>query len=116
MYKSAAKKSEKKRPSSRHADKKETLPRGIKPDGLRIFRFMKSNKVAGNFRDFVLFVGDQMLDNSGSYKFRREPAKDGDPPPANIALVHKEHLHYVIGEKQAERFWNKKLKRRVHVD
>ena len=87
-----------------------SVPRGLTNWGQKIWSFMNDHKVKGNFRDFVLFVGDQMYDNSGQYTVRREQSAEGEA--AYVALLHKQKLHQVIGEKAAEKFWNSKLKKR----
>lgn len=87
-----------------------TLPPGTTVNGAKIFKLMEHHKVKGNFRDHVVFVGDQMLDNYGTYTVKRE-TQPGQP---TVALVHKQHLKHLIGEEAAARFWNEALGRRTN--
>ena len=85
------------------------VARGATKLGSRIAVFMEENNVRGNVKDYVLFVGDQMIDNWGQYTIRR-PA-DG---VELVALVHKRDLHKIIGAEAAARFWYRRLGKRTN--
>lgn len=88
--------------------KVERVPRGTTTNGYRIIKFMKTHKVKGNFRDHVLLIGDQLLDNAGTWGITRAGDVHG-----TVALVHKSSLREVIGEEAAAKFWDTKHKRRM---
>lgn len=96
--------------TKKEPEKIERWPRGATQNGAKILAFMRSNKVRGNFRDFVMFVGDTMLDNYGSYTFARK----AEPGAQTVALIHKSKLAEVIGEELAARFWDSKHRRRTN--
>jgi len=79
----------------------------------RIIRdLMLSNKVKGNFKDFVIIAGERLLDWCGSYDILSD---DGSKVTAKaVALVHKSKLRNIIGEEQARRFWHPGIGR-VHA-
>ena len=77
-------------------------------NGQQILEFMAANKIRGNFKNFVLFIGDRMLDVYGSYTVVR-PNDAG-----TIVLLHKSRLENVLGEEIGRRFWNKRLRRRTN--
>lgn len=82
--------------------------RGLTRHGKRVLDFMEGSKIKGNFRDYVLFVGDQMIDAWGQYTIRRQASE-----AAAVALVHKRELHKIIGTDNAQRFWHQKLGKRT---
>jgi len=86
------------------------LPQGLTKNGERIFNTMRDNKVKGNWKDWVLFVGDQMIDRYGTYTITRGE----DAPPDVIALVHKSKLAKILGEKFGGMFWDAQWKRRTN--
>ncbi len=90
----------------------EATPRAITPNGQFILTAMKEHKSPGTWRDYVLFVGDQMLDAWGSYNIVRVDEDGKSVASSTVALLHKKHLHVAIGEGPAARFWWKKLGRR----
>lgn len=95
--------------------KKPEPPKGISPNGKIIWEFMVANKVKGNYKDMVLFVGDRMLDQYGTYNLtRKETGEEAGAPSTAIALVHKSKLASVLGEEQGARFWDAKHRRRTN--
>ncbi len=89
-------------------------PRAITPNGRFIHKAMEEHKSPGSWRDYVLFVGDQMLDAWGTFNLVRVD-KDGNAvATSTVALLHKRHLRIAIGAVPAARFWNDKLKRRTN--
>jgi hypothetical protein len=83
--------------------------RGLTATAIKIRSEMERAGIRGNFRDFVLFVGDQMYDTWGTYTVRRDNATADVRP---IALVHKRDLHKIIGP-FADRFWNRRMGKRT---
>ena len=51
------------------------LPRGLSPNGKRIYETMRSNNVRGNWKDYVLFVGPQMIERYNTYTITFKPEK-----------------------------------------
>lgn len=95
------------------ADAKKALPpaprgRGNSILGTKIRDYMKVTKTRGNPKDFVLFIGNEMLDEWGKYQVNRNGEMKSP-----VWLVHKRDLHRVIGPKEAAKFWNLKLRRRT---
>lgn len=84
--------------------------RGLRKSGEKILEFMSLNKVKGNFRDYVLFVNNQMYDAWGVYTVARA---DTSEPAAVVALIHKSKLHKVIGDAYAAKFWHRRTGRRT---
>lgn len=71
----------------------------------RIYDFMKSKKIRGKYKDYVLIIGSSMIDWLGSYEIRIEEKEGLKRIGVNgVALVHKSKLGNIIG-KEAERFW-----------
>lgn len=90
--------------------------RGITENGKFIATAMEEHSVAGSWKDYVLFVGDQMLDAWGTYSIARVSSAEstGEPATKTVALLHKRRLALAIGPHAAARFWNCKLKRRTN--
>ncbi|MGW8177317.1 MAG: hypothetical protein ACWGQW_00750 [bacterium] len=86
-----------------------TVPRGTSVYGRKIWEAMQAAKIKGNYKDFVLFVGDQLYDRFGQYTVLRPNA----PPDQHFCLVHKSKLKPIIGEEWANKFWDFKWKRRT---
>jgi len=76
-----------------------------------IGELMKAKKVRGNFKDYVIIVGDRLIDWDGSYQIRFE-GEDADKKPSGLALLHKRVLDMYIGPELAKQFWNSKTKTR----
>ena len=88
--------------------------RAITPMGMFIHRAMAEHKSPGSWRDYVLFVGDEMLEAWGKYNIIRM-GDDGKPAQVTpLALLHKRNLHEAIGDVPAARFWDRKLNRRTN--
>jgi len=78
------------------------------PNGERIWAYMKEHGIKGDYKDHVLFVGDQMLDCYGTYPVRRPEGM------GTIFLVHKSRLETVLGQDLGRRFWDRRLRRRTN--
>jgi hypothetical protein len=71
---------------------------------------MKSERVRGNPKDYVVLAGFRVIDWAGEFDVH---ADDGGTVGINgIALIHKKNLEPVLGEKFANQFWSKTLRRR----
>jgi hypothetical protein len=90
---------------------KPDLRRGLTPHGKRLMAFMADSKVKGNFKDYALFVGDQMIDAWGQYTIRRQAPEGSEPAP--VVLVHKRDLWKIIGDDNAKRFWHRRIGKRT---
>lgn len=96
---------------SKAPPKKSEPPARITPNGLKIWEVMRESKVKGNYRDYVLFVGNRMLDVYGTYDVTRS---DDGKPSKMIALVHKAKLAAVLGPEVGARFWHAKFGKRTN--
>lgn len=77
-----------------------------------IRKMMRERKVRGNSKNFVLLVGDRLLDYGGSYRMR--DFKSGELKPVDdIQLLHKCKLHGILEAEFADLFWNRKVRIRV---
>jgi hypothetical protein len=85
--------------------------RGLTHHGKRLMAFMGDSKAKGNFKDYVLFVGDQMIDAWGQYTIRRQAVEGAEPAP--VVLVHKRDLRKIIGDDNAKRFWHRGIGKRT---
>jgi hypothetical protein len=100
----------KNRDKSHKAPKDIKPPPGISANGMKIWQAMKMAKIRGNYKDYVLFVGDQMLDRYGTYRVQRSNALPGQ----QIMVLHKARLAAVAGAEVGSRFWNMKWKHRTN--
>ena len=75
----------------------------------KIADFMKEEGIRGDYRDYVLFVGDRLIDYRKS--FNMATLFMTPSPRVGIALVHKKHLKDLMYEKFAKLFWHPKLGR-----
>ncbi len=93
-----------------------SYPKGITKNGVRIYDAMKFSKTKGNWKDYVLFVGDQMIDRYGTYTITRMNS-EGEKVKTdnNIMLVHKAKLKSILGEKFGSKFWDHKRRKRLNV-
>ncbi len=78
-------------------------------NAIMIRKLMASQAMHGNPKNFVVIVGNQLIDCSGTFKgFLSEGGKViGD----SVLLVHKRDLAKIIGKKAALRFWHPELGR-----
>ena len=91
------------------------LPRGLTANGKRIFEMMRDENVKGNWKDWVLFVGPQMIERYGTYTINFRKKKGDDPIQSEItALVHKSKLSNIIGGEFGKLFWDSKRKCRTN--
>jgi hypothetical protein len=101
-------KAEQAQPKAEHRAPPPRAGRGNSILGTKIRDYMKATKTRGNPKDFVLFIGNEMLDEWGKYQVNR----NGEVV-SMVWLVHKRDLHRVIGPTEAAKFWNTKLRRRT---
>lgn len=88
-------------------------PANITPNGKRIWDMMALSGVKGNHRDYVIFVGDQLIETYNTYTFK--PSGDGKAPDSKIRLVHKSKLPAILGPEQGAKFWDKRIGKRTGV-
>ncbi len=75
----------------------------------------------GNPKDYVILVGETLMDCTGTFSLTAMDAKAGESGtvratnPGSMAIVHKSKLAAVLGEKIGDIFWNKKLRMRRHL-
>lgn len=86
----------------------------LTPNGHQILAFMQRAGVRGNWKDYVLFVGVQMLDAWGTYQFKRSEQPADGLPADTVGVLHKRKLHRVIPDDAAALFWNRRLGRRTN--
>jgi len=81
------------------------------PNAQMILDAMGAGGVKGNYRDYVLLVGDRLIDWKGSHGI----VNTDDNKPAHvqgIRLVHKKNLKSILPEEVAAQFWHPKLGRK----
>ena len=100
----------KNRDKSHRLSKEVRPPPGISPNGMKVWQAMKAAKIRGNYKDYVLFIGERMIDRYGVYTVRRPDAS----PSQQIVVLHKARLAAVVGPEVGARFWNAKWKRRTN--
>lgn len=86
------------------------------PNGGMIRNMMKSTKQKGNPKDFVILVGNRLIDWWGSYDVMYQPEGENEAKKMGVdgvALLHKRILHNILPAEIASQFWNKKLRMRV---
>ncbi|KKN67581.1 hypothetical protein LCGC14_0460360 [marine sediment metagenome] len=76
-------------------------------NAIMIRKLMATQAMHGNPKNFVVIVGNQLIDTSGTFKgFLSEGGRVvGD----SVLLVHKKDLAKIIGKKAALRFWHPDL-------
>ncbi len=74
---------------------------------------MVEKKVKGNWKDYVIIVGNHLTNWKNDFEIRVEEGKtlgvDG------VALIHKRNLSPIIGDEQAKRFWHPQFGRLMEV-
>lgn len=81
------------------------------PNGKLIQDLMVAREVKGDYRDFVMITGARLVDWMGSWDIFNSA---GDPMGfEGVLLVHKSKLGDIVDERFADKFWDRKLKRRV---
>lgn len=68
-----------------------------------IRKLMVSRALRGNPKNFVVIVGNQLLDCSGTFK--TVGSEGGKVIGDSVILVHKRDLAKIIGEEAALKFW-----------
>lgn len=76
-----------------------------------IRKLMKHKGRRGNFKDYVVLSGELMHDYQDKYVVQRV---DGRADDDTKLLLHKRWLYQFIRKEQAEAFWNRKLRVRLH--
>lgn len=104
------KKKKSKRIKKDEIDKKEALASRY-PNGKIIYKYIKETKAKGTFKEYMLIIGNRMLDYRDSYNVIIENRTESD----NIYLLHKSKLKNLIGEEEALKFWHPKIGRLIDV-
>jgi len=89
---------------------------GDTPNGGMIRDFLKKVKHRGNPKDFVIIVGNRLLDWWGNYDIMFQPEGEEQAKKMGvngITLLHKKDLHKILPEEIASQFWNKKMRLRI---
>lgn len=89
---------------------------GDTANGGMIRDFLKKVKHRGNPKDFVIIVGNRLLDWWGSYDIMFQPEGEDEAKKMGvngITLLHKKDLYKVLPEDIAAKFWNKKMRMRI---
>ena len=78
-----------------------------------IHEFMEENHVKGFYKDYVIMMGDRLVDWLGSFNVVKveEGKFSGILKVEGMALIHKRNLHTIIGDEAAKRFWHPRLGR-----
>lgn len=79
---------------------KERLPT---PNARIIRDLMFTQKIKGNWKDYVVLAGKRLIDWQGSYDLVTEDGKTVGVK--NMALVHKSKLANLVGAQLARQFW-----------
>lgn len=74
------------------------------PNAKKIVDFLKSEGIKGDYRDYVLFVGDRLIDYRKSHNIAGLRVKQTNQ--VGIALVHKKQLIHLLPKKIALLFWH----------
>ncbi len=84
------------------------------PNGQRIVNTLVSSGIGSpaRYKDYVLFVGDRMLDWAATHTVVRESQEAEES--GDIFVLHKSKLHQVLGDDIAKDFWDRGKARRVH--
>ena len=83
------------------------------PNGRHIVKLMIEEKIKGNYKDYVIIIGDQLLDWRRTMTMKTtEGASVGVNQPV---LVHKSKLKNIISQEAAETFWHPRYGRLVDV-
>jgi hypothetical protein len=82
----------------------------LKPNAKMIVEAMKEAKIKGNYRDYVLLVGDRLIDYRESHGLA---ALDGlsSARVEGMAVMHKKRLKNILPEDVAALFWHPRLGR-----
>jgi hypothetical protein len=106
-----------------HPVKKPTFPiishaitcpvrRRFTDNGRMIAELMHSKRIKGSPKDYVIVVGQRLIDYRGTYDIRGLEARHGF---AGVNLVHKRELERFVGSEQSRRFWRRGVGR-VHAN
>ena len=72
-------------------------------DGAMILETMAAAGVRGNYKDYVLLLGNRLVDRSGAKDVK--VLHDAPLSGAHVEVIHKRDLHRFIGE-QALQYWD----------
>lgn len=75
-----------------------------------VISVMNDFRTKGNYKDYVVFVGDQLIDRYCSYTVTRKDV----PPDDTVMLLHKSKLISVAGEEWGNKFWDFSYNKRTN--
>jgi hypothetical protein len=88
--------------------KKKKSEKDIKGNGKFVFSIMKSRKIRGNYKDFVVLAGNKLFDRYDVYEVVRLTKED------SLEIVHKEDLTEKIEGRLPDLLWDKKFRKRTN--
>lgn len=83
------------------------------PNGKNIHELMTEAGFVGDVRDYMILVGDRMVDYKDSYAMVVKTGGKLSVGDDDIRVMHKKKLKNVIGEEAARRFWHPTIGRLV---
>lgn len=98
-------KSAKKRkaPKKKNAQRKPPREDASTPNGKLIQDLMAKREVKGHYKDYVMYVGNRIIDWTGAWDAHNE---QGEPVGFDgVLLIHMSKLKDHLGEKFASRYW-----------
>lgn len=94
------------------------LPPLPNPNATIVRDLMRDSGVDGSYKDHVVVAGRRLIDWQGQYdvvSVDEEGKKDRDVVVVDgMAIVHKRHLHKIIGDEWGAKFWHRALRRRIN--
>ncbi len=84
------------------------------PNGKNVYECMVGAGYGGDVRDYMVLVGNRMIDYKGSYDMVLSGGKVGVGDD-EIRVVHKKLLKNIIGKTAALRFWHPTFGRLIDV-
>jgi len=85
------------------------------PNGKNVHECMVGAGYGGDVRDYMVLVGNRMVDYKGSYDMVLEGGGKVGVGDDEIRVMHKKRLKYIIGETAALRFWHPTFGRLIDV-
>lgn len=113
-----AKKLEIRRKNRTKEEKKECAKTAVYhkyPNGKNVHECMVGAGYSGDVRDYMVLVGNRMIDYKGSYDIVFESGGKVGVGDDKIRVVHKKLLKNIIGKTAALRFWHPTFGRLIDV-
>jgi hypothetical protein len=113
VNKKVSKEMKRKRAAAKRERDEAKMARAKTQNGRHIVRTMLDEKIKGDFKDYVIIVGDQLLDWQ---KTMTLTAHDGMPVRVDKpVLIHKSKLKNIISPEAAKAFWHPVFGRLVDI-